>query len=61
MNIIALTENGNVRALCKYLNLGIMPDNFINIQDITIVEDQDGVDMPYIYKNKEWKELYYID
>ena len=60
MNIVALTENGDVRALCGYSNLGIIPNNFINVQDITIVEE-DWVDMPYIYKNKEWKELYYED
>ena len=59
MHIVLLTEEGNVRALCGgYHSLGIIPDNFVNVEDITIVEDQNGVDMPYIYKNNEFIELY---
>lgn len=60
MNIVLLTENGNVRALSGYPNLGIIPDNFINIEDITIFEDEYEIDMPYIYKNNKWQELYII-
>ena len=59
MHIVLLTEEGNVRALCGgYPSLGIIPDNFVKIDDITIVEDENGVDMPYIYKNNEFIELY---
>ena len=59
MHIVLLTEEGNVRALCGgYPSLGIIPDNFVNVEDITIVEDENGVDMPYIYKNNEFIELY---
>ena len=41
-----------------YPSLGILPDNFVKVDDITIVEDENGVDMPYIYKNNEFIELY---
>ena len=59
MHIVLLTEDGCVRALCGgYPCLGIIPDNFINVNDITIVEDEYGTDMPYIYKNNEFVELY---
>ena len=59
MHIVVLTEEGNVRALCGgYPSLGIIPDNFVKVDDITIVEDENGVDMPYIYKNNEFIELY---
>ena len=59
MHIVLLTEEGNVRALCGgYPSLGILPDNFVKVDDITIVEDENGVDMPYIYKNNEFIELY---
>ena len=59
MHIVLLTKEGNVRALCGgYPSLGIIPDNFVNVEDITIVEDENGVDMPYIYKNNEFIELY---
>lgn len=59
MHIALLTEDGCVRALCGgYPCLGIIPDNFINVSDITIVEDEYGIDMPYIYKSNEFVELY---
>ena len=59
MHIVLLTEHGCVRALCGgYPCLGIIPDNFINVNDITIVEDEYGIDMQYIYKNNEFVELY---
>ena len=59
MHIVVLAEDGVVRALCGgYPSLGIIHDNFINVQDITIVEDENGIDMPYIYQNNEFKELY---
>lgn len=59
MHIVLLTKEGNVRALCGgYPSLGIIPDNFVKVDDITIVEDENGVDMPYIYKNNEFIELY---
>ena len=59
MHIVVLTEDGCVRALCGgYPCLGIIPDNFINVNDITIVEDEYGTDKPYIYKNNEFVELY---
>lgn len=59
MHIVLLTEEGTVRALCDgYSSLGIIPDNFVNVDDITIVEDENGIDMPYIYKNNEYRELY---
>jgi len=59
MHIVLLTEDGTIRALYGgYSSLGIMPDNFINVEDITILEDDNGIDMPYIYKNNKWQELY---
>lgn len=59
MHVVALTKGGNVRALCGgYPSLGIIPDNFIDVEDITIVEDENEIDMPYIYKNNEFVELY---
>lgn len=59
MHIVLLTEEGNVRALCGgYPSLGIIPDNFRKVEDITIIEDENGIDMPYIYKNNEFIELY---
>ena len=59
MHIVLLTKEGNVRALCGgYPSLGIIPENFLNVEDITIVEDEHGIDMPYIYKNNEFIELY---
>ncbi len=59
MHIVLLSENGDVRALCGgYPNLGIIPDNFINVEDITILEDEKGIDMPYIYKNDKFIKLY---
>ena len=59
MHIVLLTDKGNVRALCGgYPCLGILPDNFIEVEDITIIEDENGIDMPYIYKNNNLMELY---
>lgn len=59
MHIVLLTKEGNVRALCGgYPSLGILPENFVNVDDITIVEDESGIDMPYIYKNNEFYKLY---
>lgn len=59
MHIVLLTEDGQVRAICGgYPNLGIIPDNFKDVEDITIVEDENGIDMPYIFKNNEFKRLY---
>lgn len=58
MHMVALTEDGYVRAISCYPSLGILPENFVNVDDITIVEDEDGIDMPYIYKDNEFVELY---
>ena len=59
MHIVLLTEDGQVRAICGgYPNLGIIPDNFKDVEDITIVEDENGIDMPYIFKNKKFEKLY---
>lgn len=59
MHIVLLTDKGNVRALCGgYPCLGILPDNFIEVEDITIIEDENGIDMPYIYKNNNFMKLY---
>lgn len=59
MHIVLLTQDGNVRALCGgYPNLGIIPENFIDVEDITIVDNELGIDMPYIYKNNMFMELY---
>ena len=59
MHIVALTNDGKVRAVCGgYPNLGILPENFIDVDDITIVEDEDGIDTPFIYKNNIFLELY---
>ncbi len=59
MHIVLLSNDGNVRAVCGgYPNLGIIADNFVNVDDITIVEDENGIDVPYIYKKKEFKKLY---
>ncbi len=59
MHIVALTEDGNVRALCGgYPNLGIIPSNFVDVEDITILKGENGIDTPYIYKDKKYIELY---
>lgn len=59
MHIVLLTQDGNVRAVCEgYPNLGIIPENFTNVNDITIVTNENGIDMPYIYKNNMFIELY---
>ena len=59
MHIVLLTEDGQVRAICGgYPNLGIISDNFKDVEDITIVKDENGIDMPYIFKNNEFIGLY---
>ena len=60
MYIVLLTNDGNVRALCSYQNLGIIPENFVNVDDITIVTDEKGIEMPYIFKGNKFIELYVI-
>ena len=59
LHIVLLTNEGNVRALSGgYTNLGIIPENFQDVDDISIVVSEDEIDMPYIYKNQEFKKLY---
>ena len=59
LHIVLLTNQGDVRAVNEGgCDLGIIPENFKNVDDITIVEDNDGVATPYIYKDNEFKKLY---
>lgn len=59
LHILALTGEGNVRAIHSLpTGLGIEPENFKNVENITIVEDSQGIETPYIYKDKEYKTLY---
>lgn len=59
LHIVALTGEGNVRAIHSLpTGLGIEPENFKNVENITIVEDSQGIETPYIYKDKEYKTLY---
>ena len=47
-----------ILTLYKYISFNSDGINFVKVDDITIVEDENGVDMPYIYKNNEFIELY---
>ena len=59
LHIVALTTDGNVRAIHGLpTGLGIEPENFKNVEDISIVEETKDIEVPYIFKNKEYKPLY---
>lgn len=49
--IIGLTEDKRVLALSFSINYGIVPENFINVDDIYLKEDEKGNIQPYILKN----------
>ena len=58
MHIVALTKDGKIRAIHGYpTGLGIIAENFVDVEDITIIEN-DKEDTPYIFKNNEYKKLY---
>ena len=56
MNITALTNNGEIREIHQYPAC-IIPENYVGVEDIKI-EEVNGLDIPYIYKNNEFKKLY---
>ena len=56
MNIVALTNNGEIKEIHQYPSC-IIPENYVGVEDIKI-EEVDGLDIPYIYKNNEFKKLY---
>ena len=56
MNIIALTEDGHVRATHSY-PVCIVPENYVDVEDIKI-EEVNGLDTPFVYKNGKFIKLY---
>lgn len=58
LHIVALAKNGEVRAIHALpTGLGIMPENFKDVEDI-IIQEIDDIETPYIFKNKEYNSLY---
>lgn len=59
LHIVALTIDGEIRAIHGLpTGLGIEPENFKNVEDISIVQETKDIEVPYIFKNKEYKLLY---
>ena len=56
MNIVALTNNGKIREIHQYPAC-IVPENYMDVEDIKI-EEIDGLDTPFIYKNNQYIKLY---
>lgn len=57
LHFVGLTQDGKVRATtCDPTGFGIIPDNFINVDDIMFIDDQ-----PHIIKNKQTILLYVGD
>ena len=56
MNIVALTKDSIVRAVHSY-PVCIIPENYVGVEDIKI-EEIDGLDMPFVYKNGKFIKLY---
>ena len=56
MNIVALTKDSKVRAVHSY-PVCIIPENYVGVEDIKI-EEIDGLDMPFVYKNGKFIKLY---
>ena len=56
MNIVALTNNGEIREIHQYPSC-IIPENYVGVEDIKI-EEVNGLDIPYIYKNNHYIKLY---
>ncbi len=56
MNIVALTKDENVRAIHQYPAC-VIPENYVGVEDIKI-EDENGIDTPYVYKDSKWMKLY---
>lgn len=58
-HIVALTADGIVRAIHGLpTGLGIEAENFKNVEDISIVQETKGIEIPYIFKNNTYKPLY---
>ena len=53
MQIVALTEEGNIKTINNYFGLGVIPENFSNVEDISIVKQNEYEEIIYIYKDKE--------
>ena len=51
LDIIALTQNGDVRAVIFDYAMCIMPENYKNVEDIIFVSEGHNVEVPYIVKN----------
>lgn len=59
LNLVALTEEGQIKALCGIsTGFGIEPENFKNVEDIVIIQETEDVEVPYILKNNEYRPLY---
>lgn len=56
MNIVALTNDGSVRLIHQYPAC-VIPENYVGVEDIKI-EDENGIDIPYVYKNNKFLKLY---
>lgn len=60
-HFVALTQEGRVIAIHSLpIGLGIVPENFIDVEDILFVPNENNQDlvMPYIIKNNEKMPLY---
>ena len=59
LHIVALTTDGDVIAIHGLpTGLGIEPENFKNVEDISIVKESKDIEVPYIFKNNAYKPLY---
>lgn len=56
MNIVALTNNGEIREIHQYPAC-IIPENYVGIEDIKI-EEVNGLDIPFVYKKGKFIKLY---
>ena len=56
MNIVALTNNGEIREIHQYPAC-IIPENYVGVEDIKI-EEVNGLDIPFVYKNERFIKLY---
>ncbi len=56
MNIVALTNNGEIREIHQYPAC-IIPENYVGVEDIKI-EEINSLDIPFVYKNNHYIKLY---
>lgn len=59
LNLVALTQDGKVIAIHNNpMGLGIIPDNFVNVDDIFMENDSENLCNIFIIKDNEKKPLY---